>query len=148
MSPSSTAPAVPRRLDSITEWADLHPCMVRSGLEAWVRERMLPRLVAVSPEEVADRSRAGRIAVLRRLTRALVAERARGRAGHWSYSLDRHLGLVQAVAAERAALTGPGGARDGGARSMRRRGDDRAMDATATHTAAQKETAADEGPRR
>lgn len=99
--------------------------LIRVGMEAWVRERMLPRLVPVSPEEVADRSPAGRIAVLRRLTRALVGERARGRAGHWSYSLDRHLGLVQAVAAERAALTGirGRGAEPELARRRRREGD-------------------------
>ena len=77
---------------------------IRAGMEAWVRERMLPRLVPIGPEELADLSRAGRIAILRRLLSALRGERVRGRSGHWSYSLDRHIGLVQAVAAERAAL--------------------------------------------
>jgi hypothetical protein len=40
--------------------------------------------------------------------RALCDERRRGRAGHWSYSLDRHIGLVRAVAAERRELAATG----------------------------------------
>ncbi|WP_206365358.1 DUF6477 family protein [Siculibacillus lacustris] len=75
-----------------------------AGREAYRRERMLPRLIAVGPEEIADDTASGRSAVLRRLLRALRGERMRGRAGHWSYSLDRHVGLVQAAAAERRAL--------------------------------------------
>lgn len=70
----------------------------------WPRERLLPRLIGVGPEEIADDSRAGRLAVLKRLSRALRRERVLGRAGHWSYSLDRHVGLVRAVAAERREL--------------------------------------------
>ena len=78
--------------------------MVRAGLESWVRERMLPRLVPLTPDEIADRTRSGRLRVLTALLRALRGERRRGRSGHWSYSLDRHIGLVQAVAAERAEI--------------------------------------------
>jgi hypothetical protein len=40
------------------------------------------------------------------LSRALRAARRRGRAGHWTYDLNRHIGLVQAFRAERAALSG------------------------------------------
>lgn len=75
--------------------------VVRAGMASWVRERMLPRLVPIGPEEIDDLSREGRLAVIRRLIGALRGERARGRSGHWSYSLDRHIGLLQAVAAER-----------------------------------------------
>lgn len=39
-------------------------------------------------------------AVLREIERALRAERAR--AGHWTYDLDRHIGLLVAFRAERA----------------------------------------------
>lgn len=70
----------------------------------WDRERMLPRLIAVGPDELADRSRNGRLVIVRRIIAALRGERTRGRAGHWSYSLDRHIGLVQALAAERCGL--------------------------------------------
>ena len=74
------------------------------AIEVWDRNRMLPRLIPVGPDELADDSREGRLAILRRLTTALRGERVRGRAGHWSYSLDRHIGLVQASAAERRLL--------------------------------------------
>jgi len=81
---------------------------VAGGVAAWERERMLPRLIAVSPEDLADGSRETGRTILRRLLLALRGERRRGRAGHWSYDLDRHIGLVQAVAAERARLAGLG----------------------------------------
>ncbi len=74
--------------------------VVTAGIGDWDRARMLPRLIPIGPEEIADESRAGRLAVLRRLAGALRGERVRGRAGHWSYSLDRHIALVQAIAAE------------------------------------------------
>ncbi|MBV5263196.1 hypothetical protein [Pinisolibacter aquiterrae] len=64
------------------------------------RERILPRLVPVTPGELADRSREGRARILDRVVRALGSERRRGRARHWSYSLDRHVGLIRALAAE------------------------------------------------
>ena len=65
------------------------------------RARILPRLVPVGPEDLADLGRGGRARVLRLLVRALRSERVRGRDGHWSYSLDRHVALVGALAAER-----------------------------------------------
>ena len=37
-----------------------------------------------------------------RLKRALRSQRQLGRAGHWSYDLNRHFGLLQALKAERA----------------------------------------------
>ena len=77
---------------------------VADGVAAWDRATMLPRLIPVGSEEIADESRDGRLAIMARLARALRGERVRGRAGHWSYSLDRHIGLVQAMAAERAML--------------------------------------------
>lgn len=86
--------------------------MVRAGMESWVRDRMLPRLVPLTPDEIADRTRSGRLRVLDALLKALRGERRRGRAGHWTYSLDRHIGLVQAVAAERAAIIAIPGRRD------------------------------------
>jgi hypothetical protein len=52
-------------------------------------------------------SEAGARAIIARLERALRAERHRARAGHWTYDLNRHIALRQAVAAEterRAAL--------------------------------------------
>lgn len=82
----------------------LRESVVRAGMASWVRERMLPRLIPLSASEIADLSPKGRLRVLSALLRALRGERARGRAGHWTYDLDRHIGLVQAVAAERASV--------------------------------------------
>lgn len=70
--------------------------------EHYDRARHLPRLIPVGPADVADDSPGGRRAILARLARALRAERNRGRAGHWTYDLNRHVGLAQAYAAERA----------------------------------------------
>ncbi len=68
------------------------------------RETMLPRLIPVSPREVADLSIPGRRYIVMRLAKALRGERMRGRAGHWTYSLNRHIGLLRAYRSEREAL--------------------------------------------
>lgn len=64
----------------------------------------MPRLIPVGPKEVSDCSIAGRTAIVQRLMRSLRGERVRGRAGHWSYDLNRHVGLVEALKYERQAL--------------------------------------------
>ena len=91
-----------------------------AAIAGWDRRRMLPRLIPVGPEELGDESREGRAVIVGRLMRALRGERVRGRAGHWSYSLDRHIGLVQALAAERRGLTTSSGEASEG-RSRHRR---------------------------
>ncbi len=78
--------------------------VVAVGAESYERERHLVRLIPVTPGEMADQRPAARRAILARLARALRAERNRGRAGHWTYDLNRHIGLKQAYAAERKAL--------------------------------------------
>jgi len=50
----------------------------------------LASLVALWPEELADKSRLGHERRLALLRRALRAERQRGLAGHWTYDLARH----------------------------------------------------------
>lgn len=77
---------------------------VRAGAVEYQRASILPRLVAVAPAEVADDSPAGTRRILALLARALRSERRRGRAGHWSYDLNRHIGLRQAMLAETARL--------------------------------------------
>jgi hypothetical protein len=78
--------------------------MVEAGAAAYVRSRDLPRLIALWPHELEDESNDGRRCVLAKLRRALRAERRRGRAGHWSYDLNRHLGLLSAYRGELALL--------------------------------------------
>ncbi len=78
--------------------------VVRGGAEAYDRRLHLPRVLPVDPAEIADESPVARRAIVRRLARALRAERTRGRAGHWTYDLNRHIALAQAYAAERQLL--------------------------------------------
>ena len=75
---------------------------VRAGAGQYDRQRMLPRLIAAGPDEVGADSAPPGAHILRLLARALRQERALGRAGHWTYDLNRHIGLAQAYAAERA----------------------------------------------
>jgi hypothetical protein len=76
-----------------------------AGAAAYRRAIHLPRLLPLMPKEIADESPAARRAILARLARALRQERRRGRAGHWTYDLNRHIALRQAYLAERALLS-------------------------------------------
>lgn len=58
------------------------------------------RFGRVSSNESAE----GRRRVLAKLRRALRAERRRGDAGHWSYDLNRHLGLLSTYRGELTLL--------------------------------------------
>jgi len=77
---------------------------VTAGATAYVRSRDLPRLLPLWPHEIEDQSEEGRHRLLTKLRRALRAERRRARAGHWSYDLNRHLGLLSAYKGELANL--------------------------------------------
>ncbi len=68
------------------------------------RRRDLPRLVPVLEADIADDGIAARADLLALLRRALRAERARARGGHWTYDPGRHAGLLRAYLNERAAL--------------------------------------------
>ncbi|MGH6736113.1 MAG: DUF6477 family protein [Methyloceanibacter sp.] len=78
--------------------------MVRAGSQAYVRPRDLPRLLALWPHEIEDETELGGLRLLAKLRRALRAERRRAIAGHWSYDLNRHLGLLSAYRGELARL--------------------------------------------
>lgn len=110
-----------RRRMAIRAWRAVERATA-PGDPGYERHRLLPRLVPIGPDELADATPRGRRRVLYRLARALRGERARGRAGHWTYDLDRHLGLIQAYRAERAALEA--GAAGGGATRGREPGID------------------------
>lgn len=64
------------------------------------RGEFLGRFHRLSPETIAAETPEAARAVLRELERALRSERAR--AWHWSYDLDRHIGLLVACRAEKA----------------------------------------------
>jgi hypothetical protein len=74
---------------------------IESGAETYDRGRHLPRLIAITPEELEDSRPESQRSILAKLARALRAERNRGRAGHWTYDLNRHIGLRQAYLAEK-----------------------------------------------
>ena len=78
--------------------------MAQAGAAAYSRARDLPKLIALWPHELDDQSQEGMFRVLAKLRRALRAERRRGLAGHWSYDLNRHLGLLSAYKGELAGL--------------------------------------------
>jgi hypothetical protein len=70
---------------------------VAAGAAAYLRERDLPKLIALWPHELDDHSQGGSLNVLAKLRRAL--------AGHWSYDLNRHLGLLSAYRGELARFS-------------------------------------------
>jgi hypothetical protein len=78
--------------------------MAAASAGAYIRSRDLPRFLALWPHEIDDRTAEGGHRMLAKLRRALRAERRRARAGHWSYDLNRHLGLLSAYKGELANL--------------------------------------------
>lgn len=79
---------------------------VARGAEHYDRARMLPRLIAAAPDDLSAAGPAADARILRLLAQALRRERALGRAGHWAYDLNRHIGLSQAYLAEQAHVSG------------------------------------------
>jgi hypothetical protein len=77
---------------------------IDAGVLRYRRREMLPRLLPVDPEDIADDNEKHTRKLCLRLLSALRRERSRGRAGHWSYDLNRHIGLLQAYRAERRTL--------------------------------------------
>ena len=71
---------------------------IKAGAALYDRQRDLPRLIRVDacPAERETELEA----VVKRLARALRAERNRARSGHWTYDLNRHIALRQAYLAE------------------------------------------------
>jgi hypothetical protein len=78
--------------------------VITNGREAYERNRMLVRLLPVGPDEITGAEPETTRRIVLKLARALRAERARGRAGHWTYDLNRHVGLMQALKAEQERL--------------------------------------------
>ncbi len=92
---------------------------IERGAALYDRERHLPALVRLVPGLPEPRFPAPELPepkspvlgdqarcrfVLRRLAQALRAQRRLGRAGHWTYDLNRHIALQQAFVAEARTL--------------------------------------------
>jgi hypothetical protein len=80
------------------------PSCLRPVKGAYCRAEQLPRLLKLWPHEVEDYSYPGTLRIAALLRSALRAERNRARSGHWAYDLNRHLGLIEALKAERERL--------------------------------------------
>lgn len=91
----------PRRPRATAE--GIFGAMADADARHYVRGRDLPRLIALWPRELADETPEGSLIILGKLRRALRTERRRGLAGHWSYDLNRHVGLWSAYKAELAS---------------------------------------------
>jgi hypothetical protein len=78
--------------------------LINAGRETYDRGRMLVRLLPVGPDDILGHEPETTRRIVLKLARALRTERARGRAGHWTYDLNRHVGLVQALKAEEERL--------------------------------------------
>lgn len=73
-----------------------------AGEKTYDRVSALSRLHRLSPETIASESPDAARAALKEIERAMRGERARR--GHWSYDLNRHIGLLVAHRAETARL--------------------------------------------
>jgi hypothetical protein len=76
----------------------------KNGARPYDRLSQLSRLIGLWPAELQDHPAAGTTKILALLRKALRSERSRGRSGHWTYDLNRHLALAESVKAERAHL--------------------------------------------
>ncbi|RIA55415.1 hypothetical protein [Dichotomicrobium thermohalophilum] len=94
-----------RRRPRIQSWhAPEHRDRAPALFAADARTRRLARLVPLWPSEIESTDPADAERVVAALERALRGERKRGRAGHWSYDVNRHMALTRALQDERARL--------------------------------------------
>lgn len=74
------------------------------GAALYERARNLPRVLPVMAGQCDGPEPDTTRLIVRRLSQALRRERQLGRAGHWTYDLNRHIALTQAWKAESEAL--------------------------------------------
>ncbi len=77
---------------------------VHAGATRYDRIKDLPLLIPIETSALCVVDRCQHAALLALLRRALRAERSRGIAGHWTYDLSRHEGLLRAYREECAAF--------------------------------------------
>jgi hypothetical protein len=87
---------------SSQNWSPLFRLVPSKG--EYRRAQQLPALLKLWPHDLDDYSYPGTLKLAAMLRKALRAERIRARAGHWAYDLNRHLGLIEALKAERSRL--------------------------------------------
>ena len=98
------AQAISGDLDSRRRCTKAIGGMLPAGSDTYDRARHLPWLVRAMPAELASADPSVSRTIIARLERTLRAERRRGKAGHWTYDMNRHIALMQALTAERHRL--------------------------------------------
>ncbi len=81
-----------------------HPSCLKPSKDEYCRTRELPALLKMWPAEVEDYSYPGTLRIAALLRKALRAVRLRARGRNWGYDLSRHMGLIEALKAERERL--------------------------------------------
>jgi len=103
--PSEGSGASTERPRRISAWRGKPGTSARkSPLADEPRTRRLSRLVPLWPREIEAADAASAERLVAALERALRGERRRGRAGHWTYDINRHVALSRALRDERARL--------------------------------------------
>ena len=77
---------------------------VATGAEHYERKKQLRRLLPLASVNIDGDEPANTRRIVLHLAHALRQERGRGRAGHWTYDLNRHIALAQAYKAEKMKL--------------------------------------------
>jgi hypothetical protein len=72
--------------------------------QSYLRAVDLPHLILLWPKELEDTSKEATLTIINKLQKALRAERKRAAIRHWSYSLNKHKALVEALKAEKNYL--------------------------------------------
>ena len=83
----------------------------KSLIDAMKRKELLG-WAGIWPDEIADRSVAGREHLIKRLKLVLCDLRQDGIMGHWSYSVRHHAAIVDLIKTEEAELAGMTGERE------------------------------------
>jgi len=86
-----------------TCWSSTRRTALSQGFS---REAQLPKLIGLWPSEVRDYSLEGTERIVAQLRRAIRTERRRAQQGHWTYDINRHLALADALKAEETRLAG------------------------------------------
>lgn len=71
---------------------------------AYVRAIDLPSLIPLWPKQIEDYSEEGTKKIIKHLNYAVRQERIRGQKGHWSYDLNKHKALLEALKHETLQL--------------------------------------------
>ena len=78
--------------------------MIDADAAEYIRERDLPKLLALWPKEINNYTFGGTEHIIKRLQEVLRATYRAALSGHWVYDVNRHIGLLTALKAEQAGL--------------------------------------------